>query len=135
MEEIRAAGVERVHVERCDMADRDAVAALLDRHRVDAVFHAAGVPDATPIDEVDDAHLADVWSAKALGALHLDELTRGWALEAFVVFSSIADVWGVDGRPSTRRRTPVPTPSCKRVAVEARRGCRWRGARGRAEAW
>ncbi|MGA5417871.1 type I polyketide synthase [Streptomyces pseudogriseolus] len=127
VEEIRAAGVERVHVERCDMADRDAVAALLDRHRVDAVFHAAGVSDATPIDEVDDAHLADVWSAKALGALHLDELTRGWALEAFVVFSSIAGVWG-----SGRQAVYSAANACADAVVQARRG---RGEAGLSVAW
>ncbi|MEU8294482.1 type I polyketide synthase [Streptomyces pseudogriseolus] len=127
VEEIRAAGAERVHVERCDMADRDAVAALLDRHRVDAVFHAAGVPDATPIDEVDDAHLADVWSAKALGAVHLDELTRGWALEAFVVFTSIAGVWG-----SGRQAVYSAANACADAVVEARRG---RGEAGVSVAW
>ncbi|MEU5207559.1 type I polyketide synthase [Kribbella sp. NPDC020789] len=127
VEEIRAAGAERVHVERCDMADRDAVAALLDQHRVDAVFHAAGVPDATPIDEVDDAHLADVWSAKALGAVHLDELTRGWALEAFVVFTSIAGVWG-----SGRQAVYSAANACADAVVEARRG---RGEAGVSVAW
>ncbi|MGA5291299.1 type I polyketide synthase [Streptomyces pseudogriseolus] len=127
VEEIRAAGAERVHVERCDTADRDAVAALLDRHRVDAVFHAAGVPDATPIDEVDDAHLSDVWSAKALGAVHLDELTRGWALEAFVVFSSIAGVWG-----SGRQAVYSAANACADAVVEARRG---RGEAGLSVAW
>ncbi|WP_369154120.1 type I polyketide synthase [Streptomyces sp. R02] len=127
VEEIRAAGAERVHVERCDMADRDAVAALLDRHRVDAVFHAAGVPDATPIDEVDDTHLTDVWSAKALGAVHLDELTRGWALEAFVVFSSIAGVWG-----SGRQAVYSAANACADAVVEARRG---RGEAGLSVAW
>ncbi|MER8225919.1 type I polyketide synthase [Streptomyces sp. NPDC094143] len=127
VEEIRAAGAERVHVERCDMADRDSVAALLARHRVDAVFHAAGVPDSTPIDEVDDAHLADVWSAKASGAVYLDELTRGWGLEAFVVFSSIAGVWGSGGQS-----VYAAANACADAVVEARRG---RGETGLSVAW
>ncbi|MFE6527166.1 type I polyketide synthase, partial [Streptomyces sp. NPDC057794] len=127
VEEIRAAGAERVHVERCDMADRDSVAALLARHRVDAVFHAAGMPDSTPIDEVDDAHLADVWSAKASGAVYLDELTRGWGLEAFVVFSSIAGVWGSGGQS-----VYAAANACADAVVEARRG---RGETGLSVAW
>ncbi|KAF3463537.1 SDR family NAD(P)-dependent oxidoreductase [Streptomyces sp. Tu 3180] len=127
VEEVRAAGAERVHVERCDVADRDAVAALLARHRVDAVFHAAGVPDSTPIDEVDEEHLADVWSAKAEGAAHLDELTRGRGLEAFVVFSSIAGVWG-----SGRQGVYAAANACADAVVEARRG---RGDAGLSVAW
>ncbi|MDL5205943.1 SDR family NAD(P)-dependent oxidoreductase [Streptomyces sp. ALI-76-A] len=127
VEEIRAAGAEQVHLERCDVADRDAVAALLARHRVDAVFHVAGVPDTMPIDDVDDAHLADVWSAKARGALYLDELTRGWGLEAFVVFSSIAGVWG-----SGRQGVYAAANACADAVVEARRA---RGEAGLSVAW
>ncbi|MFI6039971.1 type I polyketide synthase, partial [Streptomyces sp. NPDC051315] len=127
VEGIRAAGAEHVLVERCDMADRDAVAALLGRHRVDAVFHVAGVPDHMPIDDVDDAHLADVWSAKAVGALYLDELTRGWGLEAFVVFSSIAGVWG-----SGRQSVYAAANAGADAVVEARRA---RGEAGLSVAW
>jgi acyl transferase domain-containing protein/acyl carrier protein len=127
VEGIRAAGAERVHVERCDMTDRASVAALLSRHHVQAVFHAAGVPDSTPIDEVDDAHLADVWSAKASGAMHLDELTRGWELEAFVVFSSIAGVWGSGGQG-----VYAAANACADAVVEARRA---RGDAGLSVAW
>ncbi|WP_461029216.1 beta-ketoacyl reductase, partial [Streptomyces sparsus] len=96
--ELRRLGASHVHVAACDVADRDAVAALLAEYRVNAVFHAAGVPDAKPLDEIDDAYLDSVWRAKAAGAAHLDELTCGWDLGAFVVFSSIAGVWGSGGQ-------------------------------------
>ncbi|MDX3716458.1 SDR family NAD(P)-dependent oxidoreductase, partial [Streptomyces europaeiscabiei] len=90
--ELRELGARRVSVEACDMADRASVAALLSRHRVDAVFHVAGVPDHKPFDEIDNAYLAAVLGAKGWGAVYLDELTRGWDLDAFVVFSSVAGV-------------------------------------------
>ncbi|MEU3986571.1 SDR family NAD(P)-dependent oxidoreductase [Streptomyces sp. NPDC026672] len=88
----------RVVVEACDMAERAEVEALLSRHQVDAVFHAAGLGDATPFERTDERHLAAVLAAKAVGADHLDALTRDADLSAFVVFSSIAGVWGSGGQ-------------------------------------
>ena len=40
------------------------------------------------------AELAGVLAAKAAGAAHLDELTAGLDLDAFVLFSSVAATWG-----------------------------------------
>ncbi|MER7009507.1 type I polyketide synthase, partial [Dactylosporangium sp. NPDC000555] len=93
----------RVTVLACDVADRAAVAGLLDRLRAagdlpSAVFHAAGVVRVARIadrtDETDNEELA----AKALGATHLDELLDGAPLDAFVLFSSIAGTWGSGGQ-------------------------------------
>ncbi|WP_406358269.1 type I polyketide synthase [Streptomyces sp. NBC_01635] len=92
--DLHALGARHVSVEACDLGERDAVAALLSRHRVDAVFHAAGVPDHMPFDDIDTAYLERIVGAKAYGAVYLDELTRDRDLSAFVVFSSIAAVWG-----------------------------------------
>ncbi|MGW6296908.1 SDR family NAD(P)-dependent oxidoreductase, partial [Streptomyces sp. NPDC055058] len=92
--ELRESGARQVSVEACDLADREAVRSLLDRHRIDAVFHVAGVPDHLPFADIDTAHLERTWGAKAYGAAHLDELTQDRDLSAFVVFSSIAAVWG-----------------------------------------
>ncbi|MEU5637978.1 SDR family NAD(P)-dependent oxidoreductase, partial [Streptomyces rishiriensis] len=78
--ELRDSGAQRVSVEACDVSDRTAVADLLSRHRVSAVFHAAGVPDHMPFDDIDAAHVRRVVGAKAWGAVYLDELTRGWDL-------------------------------------------------------
>ncbi|MDX3804690.1 beta-ketoacyl reductase, partial [Streptomyces sp. AK04-3B] len=95
---LRAAGAKRVDVVACDVADRSQVAALLEAHRVDGIAHVAGVLDMEEIDAMTPAHVRRVVGAKAWGAVHLDELTRGWDLSAFVVFSSIAGVWGSGGQ-------------------------------------
>ncbi|WP_333741913.1 beta-ketoacyl reductase, partial [Streptomyces sp. IBSBF 2806] len=63
--ELRDSGAQRVSVEACDVSDRAAVADLLSRHRVSAVFHVAGVPDHMPFDDIDSAHVRRVVGAKA----------------------------------------------------------------------
>ncbi|WUD54653.1 SDR family NAD(P)-dependent oxidoreductase [Streptomyces europaeiscabiei] len=95
---LRAAGAERVEVVACDVADRLQVAALLDAHPVDGIAHAAGVLDVDPIDATTPDDVDRVLGAKGWGAVYLDELTRGWDLDAFVVFSSVAGVWGSGGQ-------------------------------------
>ncbi|MEU6075147.1 type I polyketide synthase [Micromonospora sp. NPDC047074] len=93
----------RVTVAACDVADRQAVAALLaglaERgDHVRAVVHAAGAAQQAPLAEIGPDELADVLRAKVDGAVHLDELLDGQPLDAFVVFSSIAGVWGSAGQ-------------------------------------
>ncbi|ALG12162.1 acyl transferase domain-containing protein/acyl carrier protein [Kibdelosporangium phytohabitans] len=90
-------GVDAVAVS-CDVSDRDQVTKLLDLHPVDAVVHAAGVVADGLLETMDPARLQEVLAAKATGADHLDELTRGRELSAFVVFSSIAGVLGTRGQ-------------------------------------
>ncbi|WP_310972179.1 MULTISPECIES: SDR family NAD(P)-dependent oxidoreductase [unclassified Amycolatopsis] len=77
-----------------DVADRDFVADLLERVSpgLAAVVHTAGVVRSAPLSEVDN--FAEHWAAKATGARHLDELLADTDLDAFVLFSSIAGVWG-----------------------------------------
>ncbi|WP_158893399.1 type I polyketide synthase, partial [Amycolatopsis anabasis] len=84
----------RVTIAECDVADRDAVADLLAGHPVTGVVHAAGAPDSTPLAASTPADLHQVLDAKARGAANLDELLGDRPLDAFVVFSSIAAVWG-----------------------------------------
>ncbi|MEU6071933.1 type I polyketide synthase, partial [Streptomyces sp. NPDC047082] len=84
----------RVTLAVCDVADRDAVAALLAEHTFTSVFHAAGVEQFAPFDELTPTDFARTVSAKARGAAHLDELLGDRELDAFVLFSSIAGVWG-----------------------------------------
>ncbi len=84
----------------CDLADRDAVAALVaglrrDGETVDAVVHAAGVGRLNPVSVVDTDELADVVAGKTAGARHLDEFLDPDDLELVVYFSSIAAAWGV----------------------------------------
>ncbi|MEU3188630.1 type I polyketide synthase [Streptomyces sp. NPDC006923] len=92
----------------CDIADRNAVAALLAGIDADAdagthppltaVVHTAGAGQFTPLAETGAAEFSDVVTAKVAGARHLDELLDGRELDAFVLFSSIAGVWGSGGQ-------------------------------------
>ena len=88
----------RVTVAVCDIADRAALAALLDSVPRDlpltAVVHAAGELDVAALTELDPAELERSLRTRTLGAAHLDLLLAGTELEAFVLFSSIAGVWG-----------------------------------------
>ncbi|MFE2106421.1 type I polyketide synthase [Kitasatospora sp. NPDC059463] len=95
--EIEALGV-RVTIAACDVSDRDAVARLLadlpGADRPTAVVHAAGMPQFAPVEGTALADLAEVVAAKVAGAAHLDELLGDHPLDAFVLFSSVAGVWG-----------------------------------------
>ncbi|RKN34958.1 SDR family NAD(P)-dependent oxidoreductase, partial [Streptomyces hoynatensis] len=102
-DELVAAGG-RVTVAACDVGDREALAGVIAGIPAEvplrAVVHAAGVG-------AGDAPLADL-SLDQLGALlrskmtagrHLHELTEGMDLDAFVLFSSGAAIWGSGGQP------------------------------------
>ncbi len=95
--ELEAQGI-RVTVAACDVADREALAALLAEHPVDAVVHAAGTAEAGMLAETSLGDFAATVAAKALGALHLHELLGERELDAFVLFSSISGVWGGGGQ-------------------------------------
>ncbi|WP_394838007.1 amino acid adenylation domain-containing protein [Pendulispora rubella] len=89
----------RVTLAACDVADRDALAALLAKLAAEgsfvrAVVHAGGMPQQTLLADMTQAEVADVTAAKVSGAQHLHELLRGEPLDAFVLFSSGAAVWG-----------------------------------------
>ncbi|MEW2079925.1 SDR family NAD(P)-dependent oxidoreductase [Streptomyces sp. NPDC013433] len=96
--ELTAHGV-RVTVAACDVADREALARLVadveaDGPPVRAVVHTAGIGQAATAAETDLAACAYITEGKVLGAAHLDELFGDRPLDAFVLFSSIAGVWG-----------------------------------------
>ncbi|MFF9040953.1 type I polyketide synthase [Streptomyces sp. NPDC014892] len=80
----------------CDVADREALAALLAEHPVTGVVHTAGVVDTVPLVGVGPEQFAEVLRAKTLGARYLDELVP--EADMFVLFSSIAGVWGSGGQ-------------------------------------
>ncbi|MFJ9841586.1 SDR family NAD(P)-dependent oxidoreductase [Kitasatospora sp. NPDC101155] len=89
----------RLTVAACDVADRAALAELLAQvGPVTAVFHAAGVTASGPLTELTAAEFDAVAAAKVAGARHLDELLAGQELDAFVLFSSGAAVWGGAGQ-------------------------------------
>ncbi|WEV29016.1 SDR family NAD(P)-dependent oxidoreductase [Streptomyces sp. 71268] len=88
-----------VTVAACDVADRDAVVALLDTlraegHTVRTVLHAAAFIELAPVGETSLTSMDAVLAAKVAGAAHLAELLDPGELDAFVLFSSIAGFWG-----------------------------------------
>ncbi|GAA2552924.1 hypothetical protein GCM10010435_24070 [Winogradskya consettensis] len=99
--ELTALGT-RVTVAAADVTDRDALAGVLAAIPADlpltGVVHAAGVNDAATLAATTPAEFAATLHAKVAGAQHLDALTAALDLDAFVVFSSIAGVWGSGGQ-------------------------------------
>ncbi|WP_329491094.1 SDR family oxidoreductase [Kitasatospora sp. NBC_01246] len=96
--ELAAAGT-RLTVTACNVADRSALAALVARLAADgtpvrAVVHAAAFIRLSSLDATTPAEFAEVVAAKADGARHLDEIFDRDDLDAFVLFSSVAGVWG-----------------------------------------
>ena len=85
----------RVTIAACDVGDRASLVELLDSlgEPVTAVMHTAGlVQEQTPLSEVSVAEFAEIGRAKRAGAINLDELLGD--LDAFVLFSSGAAIWG-----------------------------------------
>ncbi|WP_460073178.1 type I polyketide synthase [Streptomyces sp. YKOK-I1] len=96
--ELRELGA-RVTLASCDIADRDALAALVERVEADGppirtVVHTAGVGILIPLATTTLQEFADGAEAKLSGVAHLDALFPDDRLDAFVVFSSVAGVWG-----------------------------------------
>ncbi|MEU7363121.1 MULTISPECIES: type I polyketide synthase [Streptomyces] len=92
-DELAALGV-RVTIEACDVTDRDAVAALLATYPPTAVVHTAGALVLGSVADDTPAAFEEAAAAKVTGARHLDELLGDTPLDAFVLFSSVAGVWG-----------------------------------------
>ncbi|WP_323185613.1 type I polyketide synthase [Kitasatospora sp. NBC_01287] len=91
----------RVTVAACEVADRAALTALAaaveaQGEPIRAVFHAAGAGWTATLAETDRALLADSATAKVTATLAI-EAVLGDRLEAFVLFSSNAAVWGSTG--------------------------------------
>ncbi|MFG1647364.1 beta-ketoacyl reductase, partial [Amycolatopsis sp. NPDC049252] len=95
---LRGLGAE-VRVEACDVADRSAVAALLDGiPGLSGIVHAAGVLDDGVVTALTPERLDRVLGPKADGARHLHELTLDRPLTEFVLVSSVSGVLGGPGQ-------------------------------------
>ncbi|GAA1228282.1 type I polyketide synthase [Streptomyces rhizosphaericus] len=104
--ELTARGA-RVTVAACDVADREALAHLLNQvtrdgadHPLTAVVHAAGALDDATVDALTPERIEAVLRPKVAGARLLHELTRDLDLDldAFVLISSIAGTVGAAGQ-------------------------------------
>ncbi|MFE2699810.1 beta-ketoacyl synthase N-terminal-like domain-containing protein, partial [Streptomyces mirabilis] len=90
----------QVDVLACDTGQRAELAgAVAWAGALTAVLHTAESIDATPVDALDLDDFASVLVAKAGAAAWLEELTAGQELDAFVLFSSVAAVWGGGRQP------------------------------------
>ncbi|MFC7310857.1 beta-ketoacyl reductase, partial [Streptomyces monticola] len=97
-EELTALGAE-VSWAACDAADREALAALLAPiENLSGVVHVAGVLDDGVIASLTPERIDSVLRPKVDAALNLHELTADRELDAFVVFSSAAGVFGNPGQ-------------------------------------
>ncbi|WP_309145817.1 type I polyketide synthase [Streptomyces malaysiensis] len=101
---LAAAGVETTVVS-CADADRETLARLIAEtpreQPLTAVVHAADAPWTSAVADTGHADLTEVFAGKVDTAVWLDELFTGTdaaPLDAFVVFSSIAGIWGGGGQ-------------------------------------
>jgi acyl transferase domain-containing protein/acyl carrier protein len=92
-----------VSITACDLTERAQVAGLLTTIAsagppLTTVMHTSAVLDDGVLDKLSTPRLATVLAAKAAGAVHLDELTAGLDLDAFVLFSGAAGTLGNGGQ-------------------------------------
>ncbi|MYT26905.1 SDR family NAD(P)-dependent oxidoreductase, partial [Streptomyces sp. SID7760] len=91
-----------VEIAACDAADREALAALLAavpaEHPLTGVIHLAGVLDDGILGSLTPERVDNVLRPKVDAALNLHELTADAELAAFVLFSSVAGIFGNPGQ-------------------------------------
>ncbi|MAT73171.1 MAG: hypothetical protein CMJ58_27105 [Planctomycetaceae bacterium] len=98
---LRDAGVQ-AHYHSCDVADRAALAAVLDEVRriggpIHGVVHGAGIGKDARFAKKDPQKVDQCFAAKADGALALMQMTADDPLEHFAAFGSISGRFGANG--------------------------------------
>ena len=101
LREFAAAGVPATY-RSCDVADRAALAAVVDHIRRDdgpiaGILHGAGFGNDARFDRKKPDEVERCFAAKVDGAAHLMELTRSDPLAHFVAFGSISGRFGANG--------------------------------------
>ena len=98
---LRERGAE-VRVEIADVADGEAVAAMLARVEralpLGGIFHSVGVVSDGVLENLDWDRFEEVMRPKVLGAWRLHRATLDRELDLFVLFSSVAGVFGSGGQ-------------------------------------
>lgn len=99
--ELEASGAS-VTIVRADAADREEMARVLASIPYTAplrgIVHAAGILEDSLLPDQTWDSFVRVASPKALGAWNLHELTRGWPLDFFILFSSASSILGSGGQ-------------------------------------
>ena len=90
----------RVTIHRGDVANATEVAAAIGAagNPLRGVVHAAGVLDDGALTQLTWSKFATVMAPKVVGADHLDRLTRQHPLDFFLLYSSIASIFGSRGQ-------------------------------------
>ena len=94
---------DRVAYRQADAGDREQVQHLIDSilaeyGRLDGILHSAGMLADRFLVKKTGSEFRDVLTPKVSGTFHLDEASRGVALDFFVLFSSIAGAMGNVGQ-------------------------------------
>ncbi len=102
MEDLRASGAV-VLDERADVTSEESMAELFAGlrargTRLRGIIHAAGAPGYCPVEELKSAELQAVLRPKVTGSWLLHQLCMEERLDFFVLFSSVASVWGSRGQ-------------------------------------
>ena len=97
---LRQRGVE-AHYYSCDLADAQALAAVLQQIRgygpIEAILHGAGISRDAKFEQKEAHRVEECFRAKIDGTLNLMNLTRNDALKYFVGFGSISGRFGANG--------------------------------------
>ncbi|MGP9685109.1 type I polyketide synthase [Halomonas sp. AOP25-F1-15] len=120
----------------CDITDRSALAAVLERAKSElaplrGIVHAATVIDDGLIRNLDAERIQKVLAPKIDGARHLDALTRKAALDFFILYSSATTLFGnpgqanyvaanhwLEGFAANRRATGLPATCVRWGAID-----------------
>jgi acyl transferase domain-containing protein/aryl carrier-like protein len=102
VEKLRSNGV-NVLVYNADVTDQKEIKAALDKisssmPHLKGVFHLSGVLDDANLTEQEWGRFSKVMGPKVAGAWNLHLLTRGFNLDYFVLFSSMASIFGTHGQ-------------------------------------